>query len=189
MICTKMTDLKTLVEGYQHKNYKRVKRDDISYNQTFEFITLELKRLVSLYHEQFDENQTAALLRDSIDYYIRRYHDYSIRGAFGGHYREVGVDYKDSVFEHVIPASSVRDMLIQGRLTVNQALNTPTCRIKKSSDQMLQSLGLAATSPNNWFFFQRYSALNSNFETYNGQIIDSPQCLNLEDHFKLFNIV
>ena len=184
-----MSNLKTLVEGYHHTNYKRVNRNNTSYNQTLEFVTLELKRLVLLYHDQFDQDQTATLIRDSIDYYIRRYHDYVIKGAFGGHYREVGVDYKNSVFEHVIPASSVRNMLIQERLTINQALNTPTCRITKSSDRTLQTMGLIATSPNNWFFFQRYQVLNSKFETYNGQSIEHANRLTLEDHFKLFNIL
>lgn len=183
-----MADLKTLVEGYQNKNYKRVQRNTDSYRQTLAFTISELERLVPMYNEQFAENQTARLIRDSIDHHIRRYHGYAIEGAIGSHYREVGVDDQQSVFEHVIPASSVRDMLIQGRLTINQALNTPTCLIKKTSDDMLRHSGLSSTSPSNWFFFRRYSVLNSTFETYNGQAISDINSMTLEDHFKLFGI-
>ena len=183
------TEMQALVEGYQKRNYTKVKRDDDAYQETLDLTVSELQRLLDMYRMQFTENQTARLIRDSIDHWIRRYHDYCIQGRIGSHYREVGVDEKDSIFEHVIPASSVRDMLIEGRLTINQALNTPTCLIKKSSDKTLSSNGLVSTSPNNWFFFRRYSVLNSSFETYNGcPIVDINQH-SLADHFKMFGIV
>lgn len=183
-----MSNLKTLVEGYQHKNYKRVQRNDESYSQTLAFTVAELERLVSMYNEQFEENQTSRLIRDSIDHHIRRYHGYSIEGAIGSHYREIGVDIKQCVFEHVIPASSVRDMLIQGRLSIVQALNTPTCLIRKASDNILRESGLSSTSPSNWYFFRRYEGLQSKFETYNGQPIADLHNITLEDHFKLFGV-
>jgi hypothetical protein len=183
-----MSDLKLLVEGYQNKNYKRVQRNNDSYSQTLAFTVAELERLVSKYNEQFEENQTARLIRDSIDHHIRRYHGYCIEGAIGSHYREIGVDIKECVFEHVIPASSVRDMLIQGRLSIIQALNTPTCLIKKNSDVTLRESGLSSTSPSNWYFFRRYEVLQSKFETYNGQPITDMHSMTLEDHFKLFGV-
>ena len=183
-----MTDLKTLVEGYQHKNYKRVQRNELAYQQTTEFATQELTRLVAMYNEQFTENQTARLIRDSIDHWIRRYHGYCIEGAIGSHYTQEGVNVAECVFEHVIPASSVRDMLIQGRLTITQALNTPTCLIKKSSDAKLSNSGLVSTSPDPWYFFQRYSVLNSNFSTYNGHAIVSQDTWSLADHYTFFGI-
>lgn len=183
-----MSDLKILVEGYQNKNYKRVQRNPTSYGQTLAFTVSELTRLVAMYQEQFEENQTARLIRDSIDHHIRRYHGYSIEGAIGSHYREIGVDIKECVFEHVIPASSVRDMLIQGRLSIIQALNTPICLIKKASDTTLRESGLSSTSPSNWYFFRRYEVLQSKFETYNGQSITDLHSMTLEDHFKLFGV-
>jgi hypothetical protein len=80
-------------------------------------------------------------------------------------------------------------MLIEGRLTVRQALNTPTCLIKKSSDKILAKSGLVSTSPDNYFFFKRYSGLNSEFITYNGETVDKLDSWSLEDHYRLFNIV
>ncbi len=182
------TEMQTLVEGYQKRNYSKVKRGDDAYQETLDLTTSELKRLLDMYSMQFSENQTARLIRDSIDHWIRRYHDYCIQGRIGSHYREVGVDEKDSIFEHVIPASSVRDMLIEGRLSIVQALNTPTCLIKKSSDKVLSASGLGSTSPNNWFFFQRYSVLNSSFETYNGCPVININQHSLADHYQLFGI-
>jgi hypothetical protein len=184
-----MQQLQTLVEGYRQKTYRRVQRNDLSYQQTWDYISAELEHKVALYREQFEENQTARLIRDSIDHLIRRYHGYCIEGSIGSHYREQGVVHKDCVFEHVIPASSVRDMLIEGRLTVRQALNTPTCLIKKSSDKILSKSGLVSTSPDNYFFFKRYSVLNSEFITYNGETVDNLDSWSLEDHYRLFNIV
>lgn len=181
-----MKQLKILVEGYKNKNYQRVRRGDESYRQTYDLTKQELERLVKMYQEHFSEDQTARLLRDSIDHWIRRYHDYCVRGSIGSHYREVGVVQGASVFEHVIPASSVRDMLIEGRLTIDQALNAPTCLIKKDSDDQLRKNGLSSTSPDNWNFFKRYSVLGSHFTTYNGK--DIPDQWSLEDHFKMFNI-
>jgi hypothetical protein len=100
--------------------------------------------------------QTARLLRDSIDHWIRRYHGYAIEGSIGSHYTEVGVDKANCVFEHVIPAAKVRDMLLQGVLTVKQALNTPTCLISTRNDEILREEGHVSSSPDYWHFFKRY---------------------------------
>ena len=183
-----MTDLKTLVEGYQHKNYKRVQRNELAYQQTTELITHELTRLVAMYNEQFTENQTARLIRDYIDFNIRRHQKYCIEDAIGSHYIQEGVNVAECISEHVMPLGSVRNMLIQGRLTITQALNTPMCLIKKSSDDKLRNSGLVSTSPDPWYFFQRYSVLNSNFSTYNGQAIVSQDTWSLSDHYTFFGI-
>jgi len=179
-----MTDLKPLVEGYRKPaRTVGVKRNEIAYTQCLDFTTAELTRLVAMYQGR-TEDMTARLIRDSIDHHIRRYHGYAIGGRIGSHYIEVGVDKNDSIFEHVIPASSVRDMLIEGRLTVGQAINTPTCLIKKNSDKVLSRNGLAKTSPDNWKFFKRYDILNSSFTTFSGTPVTSEWTM--EDHFKFF---
>jgi len=183
-----MSNLKTLVEGYRKPNRNGgVKRNELAYKQCFDFTSAELSRLVAMYQGTLEEDMTARLIRDSIDHHIRRYHGYAIDGRIGSHYREAGVVKEDSIFEHVIPASSVRDMLIEGRLTINQALNTPTCLIKKSSDKILSDNGLVKSSPDNWKFFRRYSVLNSTFSTFNGQEVTGDWTL--EEHFKFFGIV
>lgn len=183
-----MNHLRSLVEGYQQKHYRRVPRNDISYNLTDNYISAELSRKIAMYQEQFEENQTARLIRDDIDNLLRRRHGYCVEGSIGGHYREIGAPDKGSVFEHVIPISSVRDMLIESRLTIKQALNTPVCLVKKTSDKLLNGTGLASTSPNNYFFFQRYAVLNAKIKTYNGQLIENLDTWSLQDHYDFFGI-
>ena len=186
--CTKMSNFKQLVESYKKTERNRgVVRNTYSYRQCLEFTVEELTRLLEIYRGTvYEEDMRARLLRDSIDHHIRRYHGYAIEGKFGSHYREVGVSDKNSVFEHVIPASSVRDMLIEGKLTINQALNAPTCRIQKHNDKILRESGLVKTSPDHWHFFKRYQVLNSQFETYNGQPIRDISSWSLEDHYNIF---
>jgi hypothetical protein len=184
-----MSNLKTLIEGFRKKAYKRVQRSEHSYKQTDDFITSELERLLAKYSACLVEDQEARLTRDFIELAVRRYHEYSIAGKIGGHYRQFGVDEKNCIFEHIIPINSVVAMLIEGRLTINQALNTPTCLIKKEDDVILRESGLGSSSPDHWNFFKRYKVLNSQFKTYNGQIISNLDSFTLEDHFTLFGIV
>ena len=185
-----MSDIQTLVEGYKKRTRNHgVKRNDESYRQCLEFTKSELERLLKMYEGMLEEDMTARLIRDSIDHHIRRYHDYAVRGKIGSHYREVGVTESQSIFEHVIPASSVRDMLIEGRLTINQALNTPTCLIKRSQDTELRKNGLSNTSPNNWYFFQRYRVLNSQFTTNIGTPITDLETWSLKDHNDYFQVI
>jgi len=183
-----MSNLKTLIEGFRKKAYKRVQRSDLSYKQTDEVITSELERLLAKYSTFLVEDQEARLTRDFIELAVRRYHEYSIDGKFGGHYRQVGVDEKNCIFEHIIPINSVVAMLIEGRLTITQALNTPTCLIKKEDDVILRESGLGSSSPDHWNFFKRYRVLNSVFKTYNGQVIADLDTFTLEDHYNLFGV-
>ena len=141
-----------------------------------------------MYKNCLEEDQTARLIRDSIDHWLRRYHDYAVRGNIGAHYRQTGIVQGETVFEHVIPASEIRDMLIEGHLTVTQALNAPTCLISKVDDVILRNNGLSSSTPSRWFFFRRYQVLNSAFNTYNGQAVEVDSWT-LEDHYRLFNIV
>ena len=184
-----MSTLKQLVESFRKNAYKRVQRSDQSYKQTNDFTVNELERLLEMYRACIEENQEARLIRDSIEHHVRRYHEYSIRGNFGGHYRQFGVDEKNCVFEHIIPANNVVAMLIEGCLTINQALNTPTCLITKPDDVVLRESGLGSSSPDNWNFFKRYKVLNSKFRTYNGTVIEDLDTWTLQDHFDLFGIV
>jgi hypothetical protein len=185
-----MSNFQSLVEGYRKpERNKGVKRNDEAYRQCLTFTTQELERLLEIYRGTvYIEDMRARLLRDSIDHHIRRYHGYAIEGRIGSHYREVGVSEFDCIFEHVIPASSVRDMLIEGRLSIIQALNTPTCLIKKANDTVLRKSGLSKTSPDNWHFFKRYSVLNSKFETYNGQPIVDLNTWDLPQHYAFFGV-
>ena len=184
-----MSNLQILIESFRKQKYKKVERNDYAYRQTEDFTVVELARLLEMYQAKIEQDQEARLIRDAMDHHIRRYHGYSIEGKIGAHYRQLGVDEGNCIFEHIIPATNVLAMLIEGRLTIKQALNTPTCLIKKEDDVILRTSGLGSSSPDNWNFFKRYSVLNSQFRTYNGQLITNPNSFTLDDHFKLFGIV
>ena len=185
-----MSTLQELVESFKEKGYKRVQRNADAYQLCEDFTTSELERYLDMYRNTvFADDMRARLIRDAIDHHLRRYHKYAIQGNIGSHYREAGVVDSDSTFEHVLPASSVRDMLIGGALTIKQALNAPTCLVKRSSDKILTGNGLVSSSPDNWFFFRRYEVLQSQFNSYNGQAITDMANWTLKDHFDLFGIV
>lgn len=184
-----MSTLQELVEGFVPVTYSRVTRGDQAYKETYELTVKELERLVTEYKKIKAVGQTARLIRDAIDHWVRRYHGYAIEGSIGAHYTEVGVDKANCIFEHVIPAAKVRDMLLQGRLTVKQALNTPTCLISKRNDEILREEGHVSSSPDYWNFFKRYSVFDeAKFITYNGQVIDDIDTWNLGDHYKFFQV-
>lgn len=181
---------KELVESFQPVSYSRVQRGEASYKETYDLTVSELERLVTMYKQLTTVGQTARLLRDSIDHWIRRYHGYAIEGSIGSHYVQVGIDKNDCVFEHVIPAAKVRDMLLQGILTVRQALNTPICLISNHNDNILRDEGHVSSSPDYWHFFDRYEMFDeAKFTTYNGQEIVDPHAWTLDKHFEFFGIV
>ena len=180
--------LKENLDKFNKADYTKVKRDQLTHADSFIIAVTELDRLIALYKNK-NSPQTARLLRDSMDHWIRRYHGYVIEGGIGAHYSQTGVDLKNCIFEHVIPAAKVRDMLIQGVLTTAQALNTPTCFISKENDQLLREHKRVSSSPDYWQFFRRYDVFNNNvkFQTHNGRAI-SISTWTLQDHFEYFNI-
>lgn len=184
-----MRNFKELIQSFVKSTPKRVVRNEMSYQQTSDFTIAELERLLTMYNSCIEEDQTARSIRDSMVYHIRHSNDYAIREKFGSHYRQDGVDEHNCTFEHIMPVNIVVSMLIEGRLTINQALNTPTCLISKDDDVILRERGLGSRTPDNWYFFRRYTVLNSSFKTYNGHVITNFNEYSLEDHFKLFGIV
>jgi hypothetical protein len=184
-----MAQLKESLTKFTKANYTKVKRSTDTHSESLAIAVSELERLINMYKGNHAP-QTARLIRDSIDHWIRRYHGYVIEGGIGAHYSQTGVDLKNCIFEHVIPAAKVRDMLIQGVLTTAQALNTPTCFISKENDQLLRKHKRVSSSPDYWQFFRRYDVFNNNvkFQTHNGQAI-SISTWTLQDHFNLFGIV
>jgi hypothetical protein len=106
---------------------------------------------------------------------------------------------KDCIFEHVIPAGQVRDMLIDGKLTITQALNVPTCRVSRKGNKLLNERGMHKTNTNAWLFFKRYkvgmadldkdgNTVVPEFVTYNGQAVPDLDTWTLDQHFKFFGI-
>lgn len=184
-----MSNLKELVESFNEVNYPRVTRDDQAYVQSREFIEEEISRLLEMYRSLTALDQKARLIRDGIDMYLRRYHGYAIEGYIKAHYRQVGVNPEDCDFEHVIPQSKIRDLLIQNKLSIKQAMNPPTCLIDKQHHITLKQEGWGSKTPSIWHFFDRYTQVfNASFETFNGQPIEDLHNWTLEEHYKFFDI-
>jgi hypothetical protein len=196
-----MEKTKQLMEAWRPKTKKRVQRNDESYRQCYETTVFELERLLDIYKNTvFEEDMRARLYRDYIDLSIRRYHDYAIKGKIKSHYRQRGVSManEDSIFEHTIPEGVIRDMLIDEVITINQALNSPTCRVSRTHDRMLRDRSLHDNNPDPWFFFRRYingmsETVNGQlvvpeFETYNGQVITILDSWSFSDHLQFFGI-
>lgn len=189
-----MPTLQENMQNMRGKKYVNVKRNDKAYEQALSTTTEELERLLDLYRNTvIEDDMRARLLRDSIDHWIRRYHKYAIQGKIKSHYHQRGVSLsaKDCIFEHVIPASTIRDKLIAGELSINQALNVPTCRVSRSVDSLLQQKGLHDSTPDAWFFFKRYKIALADIaiDTYNGQPVTDLDTWTLQDHFDFFGVV
>jgi hypothetical protein len=180
---------RTLIESFREVNYPKVSRSEEGYVLTRELVIDELTRLVATYRGLTVVNQRARLIRDGIDFWLRRYHGYAIAGGTGSHYRQVGVNERDCDFEHVIPQKIVRDMLIQNKLTITQAMNVPTCLIHKDLHKELKQTGWDSKTPSVWHFFDRYTTVfQAEFETHNGQPIADPHEWTLDKHYEFVGV-
>ena len=181
--------MQTLVErvgGFAQKKPTPVKRGGASYDATYQFCKKEIERYVETYQRLKVEDQTARLVRDMIDVLLRRYHGYAIKENFGAHYREKGLAHGTKTeFEHVIPASVARDMLLFNRLTVDEALNIPTCELSKEKHKRLNSTKLGSTTPDIYWFWQRYQELEIQVETHDSTPVDT-STWNLDSHYTYF---
>ena len=180
--------LQERVTNFAQKKPTPVKRGGASYDATQQFCKSEIERLVEMYKQLKVQDQTARLIRDMIDVLLRRYHGYSIKENIGAHYFEKGLAHGTKTeFEHVIPASVARDLLLFDRITVDEALNIPTCRLSAKNHKKLNSTRLGSTTPDIYWFWQRYKSLGIQLETHDGVEVDTVTW-NLEQHFNYFNI-
>jgi hypothetical protein len=177
--------LKENIANFVARPYTKVKRGADSYAESVEITVAELDRLVGLYKTTTGA-QRLRLVRDAIDHWLRRYHGYTIQGSIGSHYvTKQGATATKTVFEHVVPASKVRDMFIAGVLTAEQAMHMPTCIVSKEQDIALSKSGRVSSTTNMWEFFERYNIFNDTITTHDGTKID-PTTWTLEDHFNYF---
>ena len=183
-----MTPLQLNLEGWTPPRPPTVKRGGPSYDATYNFCNSEITRLVDLYKQLKVEDQTARLIRDGIDFWLRRYHGYCIKENTGAHYFETGLspDTKTE-FEHVVPAGVARTALLVGRITVDQALQIPTCRLSKSKHKKLNSkaMKLASSTPDVFWFWRRYLDLGVTIQTHDGTLVNMPTW-NLDTHYDYF---
>lgn len=179
--------LKEALENFTPPVYGKTKRTAATYKTVAQHCSTHLNRLVGEYQTIKNDQQWLREVRNDIDYYLRRYHEYCIKQRDGmmAHYHEIDAD-DDTDFEHLIPAARIRDLLLAGVITTDQALNAPTVRLSRSKHHELKETGWASHTPDMWLPFLRYSnVFKANFETHDGTTID-PEIWTLEKHFDYF---
>lgn len=178
--------LEQRLQNYRPARPPQVQRNGASYRATRRFCARGLRLCVNLYGRARAQDQTTRLIRDVMDFLLRRYHNYAIRENIGAHYRQRGLTTQEPVeFEHVIPASQLRDLVLLGLITVDEALDAPTCRLARAQHARLRELGLGSHTPDVYWFWRRYLALNIEIETHQGQVVDL-HTWNLSQHYAVF---
>jgi len=180
--------LQQRLDGFVQKKPTPVKRGGPSYDATNKFVRRGLTFMVRMYRLLKVEDQFARLIRDAIDFLLRRYHNYAIKENIGAHYFEMGLKPgAKTEFEHIIPAAVARDLLLVGRITVDEAMNIPTCRLSKAKHKKLNSTRLGSTTPDIYWFWQRYQSLGVTVQTHDGVAVDMVTW-NLDSHYQHFPI-
>ena len=174
------------LDGFRTPRYTRVKRSTESYDATARYVVSNLERLVDLYDQTRNDEQTSRLIRDDVDNALRRYHQYCIKENIGAHYIELGAEVTD--FEHMIPASRVRDLLLLGRITPEEACNPPTCKLSREKHMILKDKGWASDTPDLIDFWQRYRLCFETagcFITHDGTPVDT-ETWTLDKHYAYY---
>lgn len=167
--------------------YGKTKRSADTYQTLADRCKQKLTELKAEYAEVKNNQQLLREIRNDIDYYLRRYHEYCIqqRDGMKAHYWEIGAD-ENTDFEHLIPAARIRDLLLAGVLSTDQALNAPTVRLSRAKHHALKEAGWASHTPDMWLPFRRYTQVFvAEYQTYDGTRID-PESWTLEQHFEYF---
>ena len=193
-------DLQQLQEStqeFQPSDYGRVVRSGETYVATERFVRGEVEDALARYRAKEVLDQEARLLRDKADQALRRYHDYAIKerlGKPGAHYRDSRIqpgESKGLIFEHVIPVRYLLNMLIHNRISIELAMNPPTCLLRKEQDMLLSKpihkggFGLADRTPCPFNFWRRYQGLNIAIVTHSNEPIDQTTWT-LWDHYQRF---
>lgn len=180
--------LEESVRGFQPPAYGRVQRTGETYVATQRFTRRVVSVGVALYRRIERLDQTARLIRDLIEWSLRRYHGYAIKERIRAHYRDASIqshERRGIVFEHVIPVRYIVALLLQDRISVEFAMHPPTCLLRKQQDTLLERLGLGDSTPDIWRFWQRYQDLHISIVTHDGESVDQ-QTWTLADHYKKF---
>ena len=175
------------IEGFVPVVHTRVTRNDDAYRETELYFQESLQALLAML-PQAEHEQRQRLIRDDIDDALRRYHEYCIeQGTTGAHYREVGAT--DTDFEHVVPNKIIRGLLIDGRITIAEAFNAPTCELSKDKHKEIGRLGWGGSTPSIKNFWKRYTQVypDIQIETCDGHVVDF-STWDLEQHYMYFKI-
>lgn len=179
--------LKESLEKFVPAVYGRTQRTTETYQTVANRCRRNLIRLTKEYSEVVNNAQELREIRNEMDEAIRRYHEYCIqqRDGMKAHYHEIGAD-DDCDFEHLIPAKILRDLLLSGVITIDQALNAPTVVLSRAKHMALKDAGWASKTPDMWLPFKRYSEVfTATYQTHDGIEVD-PETWTLERHFDYF---
>ena len=180
-----MTQLQESLEKFVAPDYGKTTRTDETYKTVALYCSSRIKQLVNDYHAVENDRQLMREIRNDIDYYLRRYHEYCIEQRNGAHYHEIDAD-DDCDFEHLIPAARIRDLVLTGILTVEQALNAPTVQLSRAKHKMLKTTGWAGKTPDMWRPFLRYTnVFDARFRTHDDVTVDVATWT-LEKHYRYF---
>jgi hypothetical protein len=182
-----MNQLKESLDQFVAPVYGKTQRTPDTYKTVAAHCSNHIQRLVEEYHAVENDQQLLREIRNDIDYYLRRYHEYCIqqRDGMKAHYHEIGAD-DDCDFEHLIPAARIRDLLLAQCISVEQALNAPTVRLSRAKHTALKDAGWASKTPNMWLPFERYTnVFAATYQTHDGTAID-PLTWTLENHYNYF---
>lgn len=179
--------LKENLDNFISPIYGKTTRTTETYRTVADYCLKNLVRLAAEYHAVENDQQLLREIRNDIDNYLRRYHEYCIqqRDGMRAHYHEIGAD-EETDFEHLIPAARIRDLLLAGAITVEQALNAPTVVLSRAKHHALKEAGWASKTPDMWLPFRRYSQVfTAQYQTYDGTPVD-PETWTLERHYEYF---
>jgi hypothetical protein len=179
--------LKESLDQFIAPVYGKTQRTPDTYRTVAAYCKKNLDRLVNDYNQVENDQQLLREIRNDIDTYLRRYHEYCIqqRDGMKAHYHEIGAD-DECDFEHLIPAARIRDLLLAGAISVEQALNAPTVRLSRAKHMALKDAGWASKTPDMWLPFRRYSSVfSAEYTTHDGTPID-PLTWTLEKHYNYF---
>lgn len=187
MAKSKATIFKESVNNFTTPKYPKIQRTNDTFAAKTAIAQEQLAHLQARYNS-LQPHEDRRLLRDCIDYWLRRYQGYAVEAELGAHYitaqaKSVGSRY----FEHVVPLCRGRDMLINSVLTPIQAMYIPTCFITKEQNDALNKSGRGSHSDDYWLFFSRYDCFADTIMTHDGTVID-PKTWTLADHYKHFKI-
>ena len=180
--------LQEAIKNFRQPVYTKTARSVHTYASIKQRCATQITRLVEEYNSVKNDQQLLREIRNEIDYQLRRYHNYAIKENIGAHYIEIGLE-GNGIFEHMIPASTVRDLCIAGVFTAEQALNVPTCRISKQLDDLLREKGWASKTPDIYNFWERYKycfETKGVFTTWDGHEVNTD--MTLDDHFAQFEV-
>lgn len=159
------------ISDYTLPVYTRVEYNNDSIVETAQYFKERIEELLVLLPSA-DHERRQQLIRSDVENALREYHKYCIESREGAHYVEVGAT--DTDFEHVIPVRLILGWLLDGRITVEEAFNAPTCYLSKDKHAELGRLGWGKSTPSPKDFWLRYTQVfpEIQIETCDGHKVD-----------------